>query len=84
MAVGTILVEVRTVLEFAVPSLCWASESRRELQNGSDHAVVASYSGLHEECEVNISTYLAEFSLFQQVFVGSIKKRGSDVTPFSI
>ena len=27
--------------------------------NGSDHRVVASYSGLHEECEVNISTCLA-------------------------
>ena len=23
-----------------------------ELQNGSDHAVVASYSGLYEECDV--------------------------------
>ena len=22
--------------------------------NGSDHRVIASYSGLHEECEVNI------------------------------
>ena len=26
--------------------------------NGSDHRVIASYSGLHEECEVNISTSL--------------------------
>ena len=24
----------------------------QELQNGSDHAVVASYSGLYEECDV--------------------------------
>ena len=23
-----------------------------DLQNGSDHAVVASYSGLYEECDV--------------------------------
>jgi len=27
--------------------------------NSSDHRVVASYSGLHEECEVNISMCLA-------------------------
>ena len=27
--------------------------------NGSDYRVVASYSGLHEECTVNISKYLA-------------------------
>ena len=27
--------------------------------NGSDYKVIANYSGLHEECEVNISTCLA-------------------------
>ena len=30
-----------------------------KIQNGSDHAVVASYSGLYEEYSVSISTCLA-------------------------
>jgi len=36
--------------------ICDLSIPKCNYLNGSDHAVTASYSGLHEECEVSIST----------------------------
>ena len=39
-----------------VTLICDLSIPKCNYLNGSDHRVAASYSGLHEECEVNIST----------------------------
>ena len=42
---------------------------KRSLQNGSDHAVVASYSGLYEECDVeHINVFGLVFYTRQLVF----------------
>ena len=44
------------VITLLQKSLGWKSSVYKifhnKLQNGSDHAVVASYSGLYEECDV--------------------------------
>ena len=38
----------------------WARAAHVQFQNGSDHVVVASYSGLYEECDVE---YINVFGL---------------------
>ena len=44
--------------------------------NGSDHRVIVSYSGLHEECEVNVFGLVFHFSA---VLIGRINKKPANL-----